>query len=79
MSKEKLYFMFNLDLPQIFSISFATISIPLVSEVRDSVAQGSNEDDVLKEPLAEVGARKSKLKLSEPSKSREPRAEAGLP
>ena len=56
MSKEKLYSMFNLDLPLIFSISFATISIALVSEVRNSVAQGSNEDDVLKEPLADVGA-----------------------
>lgn len=57
MSKEKVYFIFNLDLPQIFSISFATLSTPLVSEVRNSVAQGSDEDEVLKEPLVEVGAR----------------------
>lgn len=57
MSKEKLYFIFNLDLPQIFSISFATLSTPLVSEVRNSVAQGSDEDDVLNKPLAEIGAR----------------------
>lgn len=54
MSKEKLYFIFNLDLPQIFPISAVTIRVPLVSEVRDPVAQGSNEDEVLEELLAEV-------------------------
>ena len=54
MSKEKLYFIFNLDLPRMFPISVVTIRVPLVSEVRDPVAWGSNADEVLKELLAEV-------------------------